>query len=148
LLLHRFAALAAGAVFIAVVVLAAMLAVRGSARLDTIGVGNFAAQALDVALLGLLFGALAIGIGAATGGPRSVVFGVTAGLGVLTYALHGFAPQVGADWLRYLTPLHYYIDGEPLTNGLNPGHAATLAATILVLLTAATWRLGRRDLGR
>jgi ABC-2 type transport system permease protein len=83
-----------------------MLAVRDSAELDTISVSNFAAQALNVALLALLFGAVATGLGAATGRPRAIVFGTTAGLGVLTYALHGLAPQIGADWLRYLTPFH------------------------------------------
>jgi ABC-2 type transport system permease protein len=148
LLLHRLAALAVGALAIAAVVLAAMLAVRSSAHLDTISVGNFAAQAVSLLLLALLFGALATGIGAATGRPRAVVFGATAGLGVLTYALNGFAPQTGADWLRYLTPFHYYIGGAPLTNGLNIGDAAVLAAATVVITAAGAWRLRHRDLGR
>jgi ABC-2 type transport system permease protein len=148
LLLHRFAALTAGALFIAATVLVAMLAVRGSAELDTISVANLAAQALNVALLAVLFGAVATGIGAATGRPRAVAFGTTAGLGVLTYALHGFAPQIGADWLRYLTPFHYYIGGTPLTDGLNIGHTAVLAAATIAIVATGAWRLGRRDLGR
>lgn len=148
LLLHRFAALAAGALLIAATVFVAMLAVRSSAELDTISIANFAAQAANVALLALLFGAMATGIGAATGRPRTVVFGTTAGLGVLAYALHGLAPQTGADWLRYLTPFHYYIGGAPLTDGLDIGHAAVLAAASVGLVAAGAWRLGRRDLGR
>lgn len=148
LLLHRLAALAAGALLIAGTVFAAMLAVRGSAQLDTISVGNFAAQAVNLALLAVLFGAVATGIGAATGRPRAVVFGTTAGLGVVTYALNGFAPQIGADWLRYLTPFHYYIGGEPLTHGLNLGHDAVLAAAAAAITAAGAWRLHRRDLGR
>lgn len=148
LLLHRFAALATGALLIAATVLAAMLAIRRTAELDTISIAKFAAQALNLALLALLFGALSTGIGAATGRPRATVFGATAGLGVLTYALHGFAPQIGADWLRYLTPFHYYIGGDPLTNGLHPGHAAALAAVAIGLIATGAWRLRRRDLGR
>ncbi|MEV0430536.1 ABC transporter permease subunit [Micromonospora sp. NPDC050495] len=148
LLLHRFAALATGALLIAATVLAAMLAIRSTAELDTISIAKLAAQALHLALLALLFGALSTGIGAATGRPRATVFGATAGLGVLTYALHGFAPQLGAAWLRYLTPFHYYIGGEPLINGLNLGHAAALAAVAIGLIASGAWRLHSRDLGR
>ncbi|MFB4317673.1 ABC transporter permease subunit [Actinomadura sp. 21ATH] len=148
LLLHRYAALAAGAAGIAAAVLAAMLAVRSSAQLDGIGVANFAAQAVNLALLAMFFGALATGLGAATGKGRATVFGATAGLGVAAYALHGFAPRIGAEWLRHLTPFHYYIGGEPLKNGLRPADAAVLAAATAVLIAAGAWRLSRRDIGR
>jgi len=148
LLLHRFAALAIGAVLIAAVVLGAMLAIRTGAELDTISVGGFAAQAVTLALLALVFGALATAIGAATGRSRAVVFGATAGIGVLAYALNGFAPQIGAAWLRLLTPFHYYIGGEPLKNGLPLGGVCVLAAVTAVLLGAGVWRFARRDLGR
>jgi ABC-2 type transport system permease protein len=146
LLLHRFAALATGAAVIAAVVLAALLAVRSSAGLDGVSAGEFAAQILNLALLAILFGALATGIGAATGKGRATVFGITAGLGVAAYALHGFAPQIGADWLRNLTPFHYYIGGEPLKNGLQTVDAMVLAIAALVFLAAGAWRLGRRDI--
>lgn len=148
LLLHRFAALAAGGVVIAAVVLAAVLAVRTSAELDSIAVAHFAAQALNLALLAVLFGALAIGIGAATGKGRPAVFGVTGGVGVAAYALHGFAPQIGADWLRRLTPFHYYIGGEPLKNGFQFVDAGVLVAATVILIAVGAWRFGRRDLGR
>ncbi|QKG19109.1 ABC transporter permease subunit [Actinomadura verrucosospora] len=148
LLLHRFAALAAGAVAIAVVVLAAMLAIRSSAELDAISPANFTAQAVNLALLAILFGALATGLGAATGKSRPTVFGITAGLGVAAYALNGFAPQTGADWLRCLTPYHYYIGGEPLRNGLDLVDVAVLAVAAIILITAGAWRLNHRDLGR
>lgn len=148
LLLERYAALGVGAILIALIVLAAMLAVRTSVELDTIAASGFAAQALNLALLALFFGALATSIGAATGKSRAIVFGIAAGLGVATYALHGFAPQIGADWLGYLTPFHYYIDSEPLTNGVRLADIAALSLSALVLLTAGSWRFNRRDLGR
>ncbi|GAA2437462.1 hypothetical protein GCM10010191_60430 [Actinomadura vinacea] len=148
LLLHRFAALSTGAIAIATVVWAAMLAIRDAAELGTVTIGGFTAQAVNLALLAILFGALATGIGAATGKSRPTVFGITAGLGVATYALHGFAPQVGADWLRRLTPFHYYIGGEPLQNGLRPTDAAALAAVAAVLIAVGAWRLNHRDLAR
>ncbi|MBO2456844.1 hypothetical protein [Actinomadura violacea] len=78
----------------------------------------------------------------------AILFGaLAAGLGVAAYALNGFAPQVGADWLRYLTPYHYYIGGEPLRNGLDLVDVAVLAAAAIILIAAGAWRLNRRDLG-
>ncbi|MEU4820313.1 ABC transporter permease subunit [Actinomadura sp. NPDC023710] len=148
LLLQRFAALATGAVLIAAVVLAAMLAVRSSAELDTVGAGDVAAQCLNLALLAIVFGALGTGIGATVGKSRATVFGITAGIGVAAYVLNGFAPQIGADGLRYLTPFHYYIGGEPLKNGFQLIDAAVLAIVAAVLIAAGTWRLGRRDIAR
>ena len=146
LLLHRFAALATGAVAIAAVVLAAMAAIRSSAELDAIGLGHFTAQAINLALLATVFGALATGLGAATRKSRPTVFGITAGIGVAAYALHGFAPQIGATWLRNLTPYQYYIGGEPLKNGLQLADAAILAATAAALITTGAWRFTHRDL--
>ncbi|MFG3703157.1 ABC transporter permease subunit [Micromonospora sp. NPDC047670] len=148
LLLQRFAALTVGAVGIAVVVLLAVLAVRSSARLDSVSVAGFTAQAVNLALLGLFFGALATAIGAATGKSRATVFGITGGVGVLSYALNGFAPQIGVEWLRYLTPFHYYIGGEPLRNGFQGVDVTVLIAATAVLLVAGAWRFERRDLGR
>jgi ABC-2 type transport system permease protein len=148
LLLHRFAALITGAVAIAAIVLVAMLAIRSAADLGTVGFGQFTAQAVNLASLAVVFGALATGLGAATGEGRATVFGVTAGLGVAFYALHGFAPQIGADWLRRLTPYHYYIGGEPLKNGLQLTDAAVLVAASALLIAIGAWRLNRRDLSR
>lgn len=147
LLLHRFAALAAGAILIAAVVLGAVLAVRTSAKLGAVSVAGLTAQAVSLALLAVLFGALATTISAATTAGRASVFGLTAGAGVFTYAIHGLAPQIGAGWLRYLVPFHYYIDGEPLKNGLQFTGAGVLAAASAALIAAAIWRFGRRDLG-
>ncbi|MEV3926875.1 ABC transporter permease subunit [Actinomadura coerulea] len=148
LLLHRFAALAAGAVAIAGAVLAAMLAVRTSADLDSVTASGFTAQTLNLALLALVFGALSTALGAATGKGRAFVFGVTAGTGVLAYALNGFATQIGAGRLRVLTPFHYYIGGEPLKNGFRLADAAVLTAVATTLVALGAWRFGRRDLGR
>lgn len=148
LLLHHYAALAVGAVGISAAVLVAVLAVRTSAGLDAISVVNFMAQAVNLALLGLFFGALGMALGAATGQSRAAVFGLTAGLGVLGYALNGFAPQLGAEWSRHLTPFHYYLGGEPLRYGFAPVDPVVLATATAVLLGVGILRFARRDLGR
>jgi ABC-2 type transport system permease protein len=144
-LLQRFAALAAGAFGIAAVVGLGMLAIRGPAELGSISVTQFAAQCLQLALLGVAFGGLAIGIGAATG-RRALVFTVTAGIGVLSYALHAFAGQLGIAGARRLSPFHYYIGGEPLRHGVQWADAGILLAAAVVLVAAGAFWFNRRDL--
>lgn len=145
LLLHRFGALTIGALALAGMVLLAMLAVRGSAKLDTISVGQFAAQCLALALLATLFGTIAITIGAATGSRAAALAG-SAVVGVLAYAGNTFASQIGADVARYASPFHYYIGNEPLRNGFQWADLGILAATIAVLVFVATTAFNRRDL--
>ncbi|MBO4206068.1 ABC transporter permease subunit [Micromonospora echinofusca] len=145
LLLHRCAALAVGAFALAGLVLLAMLAVRPGARLDTISIGQFAAQSVALALLGTLFGTIAITVGAATGSRAAALVG-SAAVGVLSYAANTFATQIGADPLRYLSPFHYYIGNEPLRNGFQWVDLGILAAAVGVLVLAATVAFNRRDL--
>jgi hypothetical protein len=52
-------------------------------------------------LLAMIFGALAIGLGAATG-RRGLVIAGAAGIGVLTYAAHSLAGVIGTEWLEVL----------------------------------------------
>ncbi|WP_431947548.1 hypothetical protein [Micromonospora marina] len=122
-----------------------MLAVRPGARLDSITVGQFTAQCLALALLIIVFGTIAITIGAATGS-RPTALAATAGIAVLTYAAGTLAGQIGADALRYASPFHYYIGGEPLRNGFQWADLSILTATIAVLLTVAVAAFNCRDL--
>ncbi|MEV3964534.1 ABC transporter permease subunit [Nocardia sp. NPDC050193] len=145
LALQRFAVLATGAAAIALLVFAAMMAIRSGADLDTVGIAGFAGQCVHLALLGTTFGALALGLGAAMG-TRGPALGVAAGIGVLTYVAGNLAGVIGADRLKYLSPFHYYIGGEPLRHGLRPGDVAVLLALTLVLLVLGIWRFDRRDL--
>ncbi|WP_406239451.1 ABC transporter permease subunit [Nocardia sp. NBC_01009] len=145
LLLQRFAALVLIATGISAAVWLAMLAIRGAAELTAVSPAQFAAQCLNLALLAVTFGALAVGLGAATGS-RGVVFAVTAVVGVLAYAAHTFADQLGVGWAAYLSPFHYYLDGEPLRHGLQWGNSVVLLAASVVLVAAGTYVFNNRDL--
>lgn len=145
LLLHRCGALAVGAFTLAGLVLLAMLAVRSSAQLDTVSIGQFTAQCLALALLATLFGTIAITIGAATGS-RAAAMGGAAVIGVLGYAANTFATQIGVEDARYASPFHYYIGNEPLRNGFQWADLGILVAAIAVLGFAATVAFNRRDL--
>jgi ABC-2 type transport system permease protein len=144
LVLQRFAALSTGACVIAFAIFAGMLTIRRSAKLTDVTIAEFAAQCLNLALLAVVFGAPAIGIGAATG-RRALVFTVTAVIGVIAYALHSFAGQLRIEGGRLLSPFHYYIGGEPLRNGLQWTDATVLLVAALVLVATGIW-FNRRDL--
>ncbi|WP_405166612.1 ABC transporter permease [Nocardia sp. NBC_01499] len=146
LILQRFGALAVAAAAITAFIWLGMLAIRGSAELTAISPAQFAAQCLNVALLAVIFGALAVGLGAAFG-RRAVVFAVTAVVGVLAYAAHAFAGQLGVKWVAYLSPFHYYLDGEPLRYGFQPVNIVVLLGVSTVLVAAGTYRFNHRDLG-
>lgn len=145
LVLHRFAALAAGAALIAGGVWLAMLAVRPGARLQSISPTEFAAQCAALMLLIVLFGTIALAIGALTAS-RSAALGGTAAVVVLAYAAHTVAGQIGADALRYLSPFHYYIEAEPLRYGFQWADLGILASGTALLLGLAVAAFNRRDL--
>lgn len=142
---HRFGALVVGAFAIAAVVWVAMLAIRGGAELTEITPVQFLAQAFNLALLTVFFGALTAGVGAATG-RRGVAVGTAAAVGVLGYAMHTFGSQAGLDWAADVSPFAFYIAGEPLRNGFQWGDAAVLAVAALVLIGLGALRFDRRDI--
>jgi beta-exotoxin I transport system permease protein len=83
-LTQRFAAFVLGMLIVCTVLALALLAISGAAELGEIGPSNLAAGGLHLALLGTLFGALAIAVGAATG-RRSLVYAVVAIVGVVGF---------------------------------------------------------------
>lgn len=107
---------------------------------------NLAAASLSGVLLGLVFGTLALAVGAATG-KRGVSMGVSSGVALVAFLIQTLAPIV--DWLEAahpLTPFYYYGDSQPLVNGLHWGHAGVLVglSALFVLVAVLTFR--RRDI--
>ena len=145
LALQRFGALLLGMVVVAGVLLAAMVALRGAFQLGDVAVGGLVAINLQLALFGAAFGALAFAVGAATGS-RAAALGAGAGVAVLAYLANSVFPQVEAlEWTRTLSPFHWYLGGDPLTDGVQWTGVAALAATTLVLVAAGTALFTRRD---
>lgn len=101
---------------------------------------------LSAGMLGMVFGALSLMMGSATG-RRGLSIGVASAVGVVTYFLYALAPLVDAlEPLSKLSPFYYYIDGDPITNGLNFVHAAVLMGLTVVFLAVALITFERRDL--
>jgi ABC-2 type transport system permease protein len=138
-------AMAIGAVIVGAAIFAG--AVLGSVAAGLgIPVGNIAAVSFLLTLLGLVFGAVALALGALTGRPRIAIFGAAAAAFVF-YVLNSFLPlsESLAGFAR-ISPFYYFLAGNPLVDGLDLGHAAVLAVFAAVLLALSVFAFNRRDI--
>lgn len=142
--LEKAAAMVVGTVALAAVIGVALVLEGRFFDLD-LPVGNTAAAMVHLALLGLVFGGVALAVGAATGNPgRSR--GVAAGAAVVAYLVNGLGSMV--DWLRPLqrfSPFHQYIGHDPLRAGISWVGVGIATGTFLVLVAVAVWGFRRRD---
>ncbi len=144
-LLEKFLALAAEMVILGVVLFIVAWVGALAIGMD-IGAGGLAAASFDVVLLGWLFGALALLLGAALG-RRGLAAGIAAAAAVLAYVVNGLAPLV--DWidtLRPASPWYHYVASDPLSSGLDPLHVGLLLAITVVLVAIGPPLLARRDI--
>jgi ABC-2 type transport system permease protein len=142
--LEKLVAMVAGTLWLAAVLALAVIAEGGLVDMR-LPVGNVCAAMLHLALLALVFGTLALAIGAGTGHP-GLSRGVPAGLAVLAYVVNGLAPIV--SWLEPLqpfSPFYQYIGHDPLRNGIDVTSVGVAVTTIAVLAGAAVVGFGRRD---
>jgi len=124
----------------------ALVPLRGAFELGDVPVSGFLAMNLQLALFGAVFGTLAFAIGAATGS-RGVALGASAAVAVLGYLANSVFPQLTAlEWTRSVSVFHWYLGGEPLTNGVQWGGVTAMLATTAVLAVAGTALFARRDL--
>jgi ABC-2 type transport system permease protein len=146
LALQRFAGVLVGIAIVALALFLAFVALRVPFQLDDVAVTGFLAMNLHLALFGACFGALAFAVGAATGS-KALSLGVSSAVAVLTYLANSVFPQVeSVIWTRNLSPFHWYLAGEPLTNGIQPAGTLTLLAETAALATIGTLLFEHRDI--
>lgn len=111
-----------------------------------VSIANLLAITALGTLLGLVFGAVALALSAATGRVSIAVYGA-AGLGVMSYFVDSFFPLSDsfAPWAT-VSPFHYYLGSDPLTNGMAWGDASILATLVVALVALAIPLFNRRDL--
>lgn len=144
LVLEKFAAMCAGVLAITVAMGVALVSFGAAANmgLDT---SNVAAAMVHLALLGLVFGTLALTAGAAAG-RMTAARSVAALVAVVGYLVNGFAPSV--SWLHPVqkaSPFYQYIGADPIRHGLSLAAVGVAVATIIVLVAGAVWLFDRRD---
>ena len=138
---------AAVALQVAVVCVAAGLAlalVDPVVGLD-LSAGNLVQAILSVAVLGVLFGWLALAVGAALPS-RALAIGIPAGIGAAAYlvsGLHGLAGWL--DPFRLASPF-WLVGSSPLRTGADLAGVLVVALAALIVLLAGAWLLERRDL--
>ncbi|WP_433125459.1 ABC transporter permease subunit [Micromonospora sp. CA-240977] len=112
-----------------------------------IPLSHVAAASAGLVALVWCFAGIAFLIGAATG-KRAVVLAVTGALAVATYVAHAIGGMVdGWQWLRWLSPFHYFIGTDPLHTGWHPVELLTLVLLGAVTTTAGIIVFDRRDIG-
>jgi ABC-2 type transport system permease protein len=111
-----------------------------------ISLWGVAEATLSGVFLGLVFGTLALMLGC-SGNNRGLSIGVTSALGVTAYFLNALAPVVNVlEPLQKLSLFYYYIEADPLSNGLDPAHVLVLLSLTGILLAVALVTFNRRDL--
>lgn len=146
LALQRLGGALTGLAVVAVVLSAALVPLRGPFQLDEVPVTGLLAMNLQLALFGAVLGTLAFAVGAATGS-RSLALGASAAVALLGYLANSVFPQVSAlEWTRSVSPFHWFLGGDPLTNGVQWGGVTALLVTTVALAAAGTVLFARRDL--
>jgi len=143
--LEKAAAMALGTLGLVVLLAAAILVMGAVVDMD-LPASKVAVAMVHLGLLGLVFGALALAIGAATG-RLGLSRGMPAFVAVVAYIVNGLGGFV--DWMRPLqkwSPFYQYAGHDPLVNGLSWPSVAVALGTIVVLVGVAAWAFERRDI--
>lgn len=141
--LDSLAAIATLSGALTMALLAVILISNGPLGLDMSLVGILAAN-VGAWLLGLVFGAFALALGALTG-RRGLTIGIAAGLAVASFFLYGLAPLVEAlAPSQKLSPFWWYLGPKPLNNGFDILFLLMLV-WIAVCVAVALWGFRRRD---
>jgi ABC-2 type transport system permease protein len=143
--LEKYVSVVVGTVLLGVILLGGM-ALGGLVAGLQLHLEGLAAIVASAVLLALLFGALALLLGAWTG-RRTLSIGVAFGLAIVAYFVYSFSLLVDLlEPVRPLSPYTYYIGDNPLVNGLLPANVAVLGVTTIVLVVLAVIAFQRRDL--
>lgn len=145
LVAERLGSLVVAATLICIALFGALLGISGFAEFTEVGVANLLAASMHLAALGILFGGLALAVGAATAS-RATAVAVVAIVGIVAYFGNTMAsriPELGV--LRDISPFHFYSGGSPLANGLQAADLAVLLLTSVLLVVGGGLVFNRRD---
>jgi ABC-2 type transport system permease protein len=143
--LEKYVSIVVGTVLLGAILLGGM-ALGGVIAGLQLHLEGLAAIVASAVLLALLFGALALLLGAWTG-RRTLSIGLAFALAITAYFVYSFSQLVELlEPVRPLSPYTYYIGDNPLVKGLLPANVAVLAITTLVLVALAVIAFQRRDL--
>lgn len=121
------------------------LALTAAALTIDLDVGRVASGLASGALLGIVFGALAMAIGALTG-RRTLSLGIAMAILVVAWVINAMSSLVELlEAWRPFSPVYHYGGYDPLTNGIDPAHAMVLVVTALAGFAISVVAFERRD---
>jgi ABC-2 type transport system permease protein len=129
-----------------VIVAAVMVAELATNRVFQLDLGfmGYLAANVGVSLLALIFGAIALAVGAVSGS-RGYAIGISAATAVLLFLLFGLSSSVSfLEWTEPLNPISWFLGAKPLTDGFAL-EFGWMILTIAVLIGIALWGFERRD---
>jgi ABC-2 type transport system permease protein len=140
----------AAALFAATTGLALILWVTISALAPATGLkipaSDVAAACLMLLLVGVTFGSISLAIGCVTG-RRALALGITSGFAGFAYVVNVLAPVVRVlRPLRPLSPFRWYLEPDPLVNGVHLSGVLVLVGISMFALAVAFIGFERRDL--
>lgn len=142
--LEKLTALIAGIALLAATLAVSTIALGAAADMK-LSAAHVVAAMVHLALLGVVFGTLALLVGSATG--RVGLSRAAAALvAVAAYLVNGFGTTV--DWLRPIrpaSPFYQYLGHDPIRHGLWWPGVGIAVATAAVLAVLAVRAFGRRD---
>ena len=144
-LVQQFAAMTVGTFLIGVFMCAAIL-IAGTAFDMGLDPANVTAAMLGAVLVALVFGAVALALGAASG-RRGLALGVAGAAAVAAYLVFALAEMV--PWLgttQKASPWYYYAASAPMLRGPDWVHLGVLAGMVVALPLIGLVVLERRDL--
>jgi ABC-2 type transport system permease protein len=142
---EKFAAMTATTALLCLVLWAGVVVLDVPFGLD-VAPGRVGSAVFHLFALALAFGALALALGGWIG-RRSVAGGIATAVAVVSFILATIAPLADAtEWLKYLSPVHYYSGSTPLVGGVEPEHVVILLSLSGIFLVAAVMLFRRRDL--
>ncbi len=144
-LFEKFGALASTLALLCVVLWVSLVVLDIPFGLD-VAAGSLGAVTLHLFAFALFFGALGLALGAALG-RRGLAAAIATGVAVASFLLSSIAPLSPAtEWMKVLSPLHYYSGSTPLLHGVDPVHAGVLLVLTAICVAGGIWAFDRRDL--
>ncbi|MGI9667161.1 MAG: ABC transporter permease subunit [Acidimicrobiia bacterium] len=143
-ILQKAASLALLSFVIVASIAVVLLALNNPLELK-LSIEGIAAVSAGLWLLGLVFGGVAMLIGAFTGNPTTAG-GVAAAAAVLAWAVNAFSSLFSwLEWPSNLSPFSWYLQDTPLINGRSTGQI-WLALAVIGLIAGATFLFMKRNI--
>ncbi|OIV37768.1 hypothetical protein BIV57_09360 [Mangrovactinospora gilvigrisea] len=146
LVLQRFAAMVAVLAGFGVLVVAALLALRGPVGLGAVAASGIAAATLQLVLLGVCTGGVTLLVSAGTG-KRGLSLGIGVVVVVFGYLANSFLPLIkGIGGIKHFSPFYWFDGNTPLVHGISASGCLLLAGVTVVAVVLGTVLFERRDL--